>query len=127
MGLCSGTMGEIPARGAPWEQVAAYAVTYNAYQRWVGSLGQLSEMLRPFNDEYEATGVISPDLGEDLLRAWLFVLVRQSRSVGAVNVDGVVVDDYRSPAIGAILVRLVELAQQHQNSRESGQGEVPRD
>lgn len=116
-------MGKVPGPGAPWEQVAAYAMTFNAYERWVGSLGQLSEMLRPFHDEYEATGVIAPDLGEDLLRAWLFVLVRQSRFVGVVNHDGVIVDDYRSPAIGAILTRLMELAQQPRDGHELGQGE----
>lgn len=87
-------------------------MTFNAYEHWVGSLGQLYEMLRRLHDEYDATRLIAPDLGADLLRAWPFVLVRQSRFVGAVNKDDFIVDDYRSPAIEATLTRLMELAPQ---------------
>ena len=104
-------MGEVPSPDAPWNQIAEYAMTYDAYERWISDLGSLSDLLRPIHDEFEKTGGVPPNLGVDLLRAWLFVLVRQSRFVGFVNENGVVVDDYQSSAIGLILQRLNELDQ----------------
>ena len=104
-------MGDVPSPDAPWNQIAAYGMTYNAYERWIADLGSLSDLLRPIHDEFERTGVLPSNLGEDLLRAWLFVLIRQSRFVGVINDSGVVVDDYRSPAIQRILRRLNELNQ----------------
>ena len=102
-------MGDVPDPDAPWMRIAAYAMTYDAYERWVGNLSLLSEVLRPIHVEYERTGQLPPDLGEDLLRAWLFTLVRQSRFIGVMKGGDVVVDDYRSPAIELILTRLREL------------------
>ena len=114
-------MGEVPSPDAPWNQIAEYAITYDAYERWISDLGSLSDLLRPFHDEFEKTGDLPPNLGEDLLRSWLFVLVRQSRFVGVVNGDGVVVDDYLSSAIGLILMRLKELDQStHAGTRRRG-------
>jgi hypothetical protein len=105
-------VGEVPGTDAPWGQISSYAKTYDAYERWVGDLGQLSEMLRPIHEDFQISGEIAPNLGEDLLRAWLFVLVRQARFVGVMNDEGVVVDDFKDPAITAILGRLRELTKQ---------------
>jgi len=114
-------MGEVPDPDAPWKQIAEYAMTYDAYERWIGDLGSLSDLLSPVHDEFERTGNLPSNLGEDLLRAWLFVLICQSRFVGVVDGKGAVVDDFRSSAIGMILLRLKELDQStHLGSSRQG-------
>jgi len=63
-------------------------MTYNAYERWFGNLGMVSEMLEPLEEDFCQTGRISEYVGVDALRAWLFVLIRSDRFSGGLAPSG---------------------------------------
>ena len=103
-------MGELPAVNAPWSEIARYAMTFNAYERWFGDLGTLSTMLEPLHAEYTATGRVPERAGVDALRAWLFVLIRGERFTGGVAPAGegvfVMTDAPENPAVRDIIAAL---------------------
>lgn len=81
-------MGEIPGSDAPWEEIARYAMTYDAYERWFGDLGTVAAMIAPLQAELDQQGEIPAAAGVDALRAWLFVLIRSERFSGGIAPAG---------------------------------------
>ena len=109
-------MGEVPAVDAPSSDIARYAMSFNAYERWYGDLGTLSTMLEPLHAEYTATGRVPERAGVDALRAWLFVLIRAERFTGGIAPAGegvfVMTDPPENPAVRAIISALHARAHQ---------------
>jgi len=97
----------VPSPDADQREITRYAMTYNAYERWFGNLGMVSEMLEPLEQEFRQTGRVSEHVGVDALRAWLFVLIRSDRFSGGIAPSGdgnfTVTDPPRNPVIADIL------------------------
>jgi len=59
-----------------------WAHTYNGYQRLADSPEHLWEVVRPLDETFERSGEIPEWAGVDLLRGWVFYVVRAHRHGG---------------------------------------------
>ena len=102
----------VPKLDADQREITRYATTYNAYERWFGNLGMVSEMLEPLEQDFRQTGRVSEHVGVDALRAWLFVLIRSDRFNGSLapagDENGTVTDLPENPQVRQIVEALNE-------------------
>lgn len=74
-----------PPSSSPLEQSRPwldYALRYNAYARLAGDLDRLADLFAPVRHEYRTTGTVPAWCNLDLLRGWLFLLVREDHFAG---------------------------------------------
>ena len=108
-------MGEIPASDAPWDEIARYAMTYDAYERWYGDLGTVARMVAPLQAAFDQQAEIPAAAGVDALRAWLFILIRSERFTGGIVPAGegvfTITAPSEHPTVRKIITALHELDQ----------------
>lgn len=113
-------MGETPAVDAPLADIAQYAMSFNAYQRWYGDIGTLAAMLKPLQEKCDTSGEIPSSAGADALRAWLFLLIRAARfSGGLAQADSgvlIVTDPPENPMVRKIIAALHRIEDQAADS-----------
>jgi len=100
----------VPPLDAGQHEIASYAMSYDAYERWFGDLGTISRMLEPLDQEFRNTGIVPADAGIDALRAWLFVLIQSQKFTGGLAASGdgalTVTDPPENSAVRGIIVAL---------------------
>ena len=107
-------MATLPPLDATRSEIASYAMSYNAYERWYGDLGTISQMLDPLDQEFRKTGNVPVEAGVDALRAWLFVLIRSEKFTGGLAASSsgafTVTDPPENSAVRGIIAALNERA-----------------
>lgn len=76
---------EVPGPRADKQSLIEFASTYNGYDRLNSDASELQRLFQPFEAEFQNTGRVSPSLGLDLLRGWLFALFRQDYFSGGID------------------------------------------
>ena len=62
-------MATVPPLDATRSDIAGYAMSYNAYERWYGDLGTISRMLDALDQAFRRTGNVPVEAVVDALRA----------------------------------------------------------
>lgn len=73
---------QAPGPEADFDEILAYADSYNAYERWADDPNLLFDMLRPVQDAWRESGRVPDWAGMDALRALLFYEYRADRFMG---------------------------------------------